>query len=121
MVDDLEPAGASVGLDAAGAVAWCVVDEVRHDAFKEPGIGHDRRQRVEDVDLHAVPAGHTGGGSGDDLVQPYRREAHRQGPGAQAGRVEQVADQPLQPVGGVLDRLQELGVLLRCPRDVGLP
>ena len=65
-------------------------------------------------------AGQAGERGGDDLLEGRRPEQGRDGAGVDAGHVEEVVDEVGEPVGLVLDRLEELGGLLRGPGDVGL-
>ena len=91
------------------AVAQGVVDEVRHDPLGETDVGEDVGQVLADVDQHPVRGGvDAGQRRGDHLVEPHRLGDGRDRPGRQTGGVEEVVDEPREPVDGLLDGRQQL-------------
>ena len=86
-------------------------------ALQQARVDGDHRQRLGDVEGDAV-LGYAAERHRDDLVEVDLADQRGDGAGLQAGHVEEVADQVVEPVGAVLDALQELGLVLLGPGDV---
>ena len=98
-----------------------VVDEVRDRTLQERRIGMDGRQRFRHIDGDARgPFSEIDDRGGDDFVDEHRSCRDTERAGLQAAHVEQLSDERIEAVGGLLDRRLELIALLRRPVDVVL-
>ena len=98
-----------------------VLQHVRDHALGQSDVGEDVGQVLGDVQLHGAQPAEGQQRLTDQLLQPGALQRRRHRSRLQPGGVEQVADEALQPVGAGLDGGQQLGGLLRRPRDVVLP
>jgi len=89
--------------DAVGGVTQGVVDQVREHPVEQSRAGCHRWKSRRQVDLDPVPgvAGEPGDDRGDAEGELHRLRAHGDGCGLQPGRVEQVGDDGVEPVGRV--------------------
>ena len=104
---ELDPVAVDEQPDADLAAAGAVLDRVREQVVDD--LRHPLRvdQQVQTLgDVHLEPdAGRLGGGRGrdrgvpHDLHQVVRRPDHLQRPLVDLGGLQQVGDQPLEPVG----------------------
>ncbi len=97
-----------------------VLDDVRDDALQHALVGIDlghvgRKLHPHPARRDAVQC------AGDDLVPAEGMEPGADRVGSEAGHVQQVADQHIEPVGAFLDRGQQLLLFLRRISGPGLP
>ncbi len=102
-------------------VAQRVAQQVGERAFEQPGIGAQQRQAFGDVEPDRVRARQPVQRQRRDLLDRHRLDERLQRTGLQAAHVEQVGDQPVEPVGGVLDGREQLLLVILGVGDVGLP
>ena len=89
--------------------------------WRRPRSASHRRQVLGDVDRDPLPRlRQREQGAGDHLVERHRVELDAERAGLKPARIKEVADHPVEPIGRVLDRFEELGALLVGPLDVGL-
>ena len=116
-------APASTRIAASGGV-WrrAFDDQVGDGPLEQGGVGEDRRQRLGDVDLDAVGRLARGSTARRRRPRPSRRRhgAAPDGAGLEAAHVEEVADEGVEPVGLLVDRLEELVGGVGRPVDVVL-
>ena len=117
--EPVDRAGGDPGVRALGREANGVLDDVRERALEQPGIGEDARQRLGDVELdvsvfeaEAVECGR------EDLLEPDRHRADLERASLDPAHVEEVPDERVEPVGLLVDRVQELAPLVVRPLDV---
>jgi hypothetical protein len=103
-----------------GGEAPSIDDQIGHDALQESWVGDCERQVVRNVD-HYLETVDTDQRLGDNLVQSDRPWGDGQGAGLEAAHREQIGDQVVKAVGGVLDRGEKLRLLVRGPPHVVLP
>ncbi len=100
-------------------VAQGVGCEVDHDPLQQRGVGVDVGQAVRHLDLHRPPGQ-------PELVQGVRNDVVETGlagedaehAGLQPAHVQQVVDEPGEPVHGLVGRGQQLRLFVRRPGDV---
>ena len=86
-----------------------VVDEVGDGALEQRRVDVDPRQRLGNVDLDSLRRHvQTDDRARDDLLDADRLRRDRDAAGLQPAHVEQVADERVEPLGFVVDRLQQL-------------
>lgn len=112
-----EGAGAHVHGLTAGAVVDGVLDDVGDGPLQEAAVDGDHRQGLGDVERDAV-LGDADQSHGDHLVEVRFADQRDDGPGVEAGHVEEVADQGGEAVGSVLDAFEEFGLVVLGPFDV---
>ena len=98
-------------------------DGVRHDVregpLEEPGVGEHAWEVIRHVDQHPVRGrADAAQGDGDDLLQPHRQGVHVERSRLEAAHVEKVAHERVEPVGVLVDRMEELVSLGLGPHDV---
>ncbi len=121
----LHPVGEGAGRDQHRLALGAVLHGVLHDVGDRPlqqslvrghhgqalgDVQDDRRSRFRFRDASQRQR--------NDLVQVDLPDQRGDGAGLQAGHVEQVADEVVEAVGALLDRLQELGPVLLRPLHV---
>ena len=98
----LDPVAERAGGDqdrlAVGAVLDGVLDDVGDRALQQSRVDGDHRQRLGDVEVDAA-LGDAAERHRDDLVEVDLADQRGDGAGLQAGHVQQVADQVVEPVG----------------------
>ena len=120
---DVHPAGHRTGLDpepVAPAVDERVVDQIGHSPLEEHRVGADAGERGFDVHGHlSAPGSEAGHGRLDELgdVGALVEDLHRAG--LQAAHVQQVLHQAVEPVGFVVDGLQQDARSRRARRRAG--
>jgi hypothetical protein len=125
VVDDLEfyPVALAGGGDLDRPVGWGpgqgVGDDVGDRPLQQARVGVDAWQRLGHVDLDAAAVvGKAGEGGRHHLVHADWPVVQAERAGLEPGHVEQVADQPIQPVGLLVDGGQQLGGRVRWECDV---
>ena len=119
-VDDpqLDPVAERAARSAAAArrrgVAQRVGDQVGDDALQDAGSTSTSGRSAGISTATVWPAGpRSSSAAGDDLVEVGRPREDRQRAGLQPAHVEQVLDQPGEPVERLVGRGEQLGVVLR--------
>ena len=126
-VDDaqVDPIVDGAGVEPHVGARWRVANRVRDDVGDRPleqaGVGQDPRQRLRDadVDVRGDRRPRLRSAAGTISSRPTGRGVDLQRAGLQPAHVEQVADERVEPVGLLVDRLQEGVAFLRRPVDVG--
>ena len=117
----LGPGSLGGHLHAGGArgVPQGVLDQVRGDSFEEADVDADRGQVGGEVHVDPVGVGQGSHGAGHDVVEPDVLGHQVHGSGLEPGQVEQVGDDGAEPVRRFLDGGQQVGFVVRAPRDPG--
>ena len=103
---------------ARGRVAARVVDQVGDRALEQRPVGEDGRQVGWHVDGDRFgPVREAPHRRVDRIVHRHRHELHGERARLEPARIEQVPDQPVEPVGLLVDRGVHLGQLRRLPDD----
>ncbi len=100
-----------------------VVEGVRKDLADEHLVGEDRRQARRNVDLEgAIAEGRPRALEGriDDVAHGQDDDVRSELAGLDTAHVEEVRDQPVQPLGLAIDRPGDLATLVGRPLDVGV-
>ena len=99
-------------------VAYGVLDQVGHHPLQQAGVTGDQRQRLGD--LHHEHRGGIDAGERrrHDLLEGHRPELGLHRAGLQPAHVQQVGDQRVEPVGGLLDGGEQRGLVFAAPLDV---
>jgi hypothetical protein len=90
-----------------GRVTQRVADQVGQSAFEQAGVGGQQGQGVGDVEAHPFTAVESADDQWGDLVEGGGTDERLHRAGVDAGHVEQVADQRVEPVGALLDGRQQ--------------
>ena len=98
-----------------------VGEQVGQDPLEQARVGEHQREAVRHRHLHPQRVVQPEQGDRRHLVDRRGAQERLQRSGVQAAHVQQVADQGVEPVGVLLDRREQVGLVGLGPLHVGLP